>query len=272
MKLTVACMVSATILHCSILTLNMQSARYLWLSGIISDCTSFYVVAFSVSSVCATLIPLIFLKSYGVMFECRSADNKACGCLVLVGLFGGSGTVSMLMSFTNCSVTSLATCSWCYLSSLSIYIACFPDIQTLSTSLWLKRCVLNMMSSSSVIWCPSSSIDWCNLMPILDTFCASNSSFTEYSVEGNSIWCGFHGWQEVNSICGNAVRSFLVGNQVLRNIFVLWYSKPAVKYPLGLVIFISSVALYGFSWTCVWNWPNLLVLIRVWSSSGIYKA
>ena len=73
----------------------MQSAQYLQLSGIIADRTRFCVVAFSVSAACATLIPHCSLKSSGVVCECRSADKKTCGCLVLIGLFGGSGTVSM---------------------------------------------------------------------------------------------------------------------------------------------------------------------------------
>ena len=73
----------------------MQSARYLRLSGIISDHTSFCVVALSVSAACATLIPHRLLKYYGVLFECRSADKKARGCMMSVGLFGDSGTVSM---------------------------------------------------------------------------------------------------------------------------------------------------------------------------------
>ena len=73
----------------------MLSARYLQLSGIIVDHTSVFVVDFSVSAACATLIPHHFLKYYGVVFECRSVDKKYCGCLMLVGFFGGSGTVSM---------------------------------------------------------------------------------------------------------------------------------------------------------------------------------
>ena len=90
--------------------------------------------------------------------------------------------------------------------------------------------------------------------------------------EGNSILYGFYGWREFNSICENAARSVWVGNQVLRNIFVPLGSNHAVKYPLGLVIFIGSVAWYGLSLNCVWNWRNWLGLIKVWSSYGIYKA
>ena len=152
MKLTLACMVSATIVHFSILILNMQSAQYLQLSGIIADCTSFCVVDFSVSAACTTLIPDCSLKYSGVVFECSSDDNKSRGCLMLVGFFGGSGTVSMWMYFTSCSVTSLDTCWCCSLVLLSITIACFPDIWRLATSLWLKHCVLNMMSYLSAIW------------------------------------------------------------------------------------------------------------------------
>ena len=151
MELALACMVSIVIVHCSILTLNMRSTRYLRLSGIIADCTSFCVVAFIVSAACATLFHHSSLKYSVVVFECCSADKKACGCLISVGLFCGSGTVSMLMSFTSCSVTSLATCLYCSLVVLSISILCFPYIWTLATSLWLKSCVLNMMSSSSMI-------------------------------------------------------------------------------------------------------------------------
>ena len=179
-----------------------------------------------------------------------------------VGFFGGSGMISIWISFTSCSVTSLATWSFPPLVSLS----------TLATSLWLKHCVLNMMPSSSAIWCSSSSTYWWNLVPIIDTFHALLPSFTWYFVEGNSIWCVFHGCHGVNSICGNAARYVWVGNQVLRNIFVPWDFKHAVKYPFGLVIFISSVACYGLSWNSVWNLRNWLGLIREWSSYGIYKA
>ena len=149
--MNLACMVFVTILHCSILTLNIRSTRYLRLSGIISDLTSFCVVAFSVSAAFATLIHHHLLKSSGVVFECRSADKKACGCLMMVWLFGSSGTVSMWISFTSFSLTTLATCRYCSLVALSITISCFTDIWTLATSLWLKRCVLNMMSLSSTI-------------------------------------------------------------------------------------------------------------------------
>ena len=95
MELTLSCMVSVEIVQCSILTLNMRSARYLQLSGIISDHKSLYVVAFSIRDACATLIPHHLIKYYGVVFKCCSTDKKARGCLMLVGLFGGSGTVSM---------------------------------------------------------------------------------------------------------------------------------------------------------------------------------
>ena len=95
MELTLVCMVYVTIVHFSLLTLNMQSARYLRLSGIIADCTSFCVVAFSVIDTCATLINYCSLKSSGVVIECRSADKKACVCLMSVRIFGCSGTVSM---------------------------------------------------------------------------------------------------------------------------------------------------------------------------------
>ena len=178
MELTLACIVSVTIIHCSLLTLNMWSARYLRLSKIISNCTSFCVVAFSVSAACATLIPHCSCKSYSVVFECQSADKKSCGCMMSIGFFGGSGTVAMWMSFTGCFVTSLATCCCCSLVTLSITIACFPGICTIATSIWLKRYVLNMMSSSSMIWRSSYSIGWWYLMPILNTFFVSISSFT----------------------------------------------------------------------------------------------
>ena len=95
MELNLACMVYVTIVHCSLLKLNMQSARCLQLSGIIKNCTSFCVVTFSVSAACATLITHSSLTYFGVVFKCRSADKKARGCLMSVGLFGGSGTVSM---------------------------------------------------------------------------------------------------------------------------------------------------------------------------------
>ena len=88
-------MVPVTIVHCSILTLNMQSNRYLRLSDIIDDHTSLCVADFSFSAACTTLIPHSLLKSSGVVFECRSADKKARGFLMSVGFFGGSGTVSM---------------------------------------------------------------------------------------------------------------------------------------------------------------------------------
>ena len=108
-------------------------------------------------------------------------------------------------------------------------------------------------------------------MPILDTFCASISYFTQYFVEGNSIWCEFHGWREFNSICGNVARFIWVGNQVLRNIFLPCDSKHAVKYLLGLVIFIGSVVWYGLSWTFLSNWRNWLGLIMIWWSSVVYN-
>ena len=162
----------------SILTLNMWSTWYLQLSGIFSECPSSCVVSFSVSLACATLIPHRLLKYYVVVFECWSADRKSCGCLILVRFFGGSVTLSMWMSFTSCSVTILATCRCFSLVALFIAIACFPDIRTLFTSLWLKCSVLNMMSSSSTIWHSLSAIDWWNLIPILDRFRASVSSFT----------------------------------------------------------------------------------------------
>ena len=63
--------------------------------AIIANCTNLYVVSFSISAACATIIPHCSLKSSGVVFECRSADNKACGCLMSVGFFRGFGTVSM---------------------------------------------------------------------------------------------------------------------------------------------------------------------------------
>ena len=70
MELALECMVSITILHCSILTLNIQSARYLRLSGIMADYTRFFVVAFSVSAARVTLIPNRLLKSSAVVFKC----------------------------------------------------------------------------------------------------------------------------------------------------------------------------------------------------------
>ena len=152
MVLNLDFMVSVAILHCSILTLNIRSARYLRLSGIIANHTSFCVVDFRVSASCATLNYHCSLKSSGVVFDCRSADKKALGCLVLVGLFGGSVTVSTWIYFTSCSVTSLDNCCWFSLVALYIYIAYLPDIQTLATIIWSKRCVLNIMSSSSTIW------------------------------------------------------------------------------------------------------------------------
>ena len=144
MELDLACMISVTIVHCSIFTLNMWSAQYLQLSGIISNRTSFCVVAFSFIAYCATLIPRHLLNSSGLLFKCRSDDNKYCGCLMSVGLSGGSGTVSIWMSFTIFSITSLDTCICCYLVEFSIAIACFPDIQTLATSHCLKLCVLKL--------------------------------------------------------------------------------------------------------------------------------
>ena len=95
MELTLACMVYVKIVHYNLLTLNMKSARYLQLSGIISNCTSFCVVDFSVSATCATLIPHRLLKSSDVVFKCRSSDKKSRGCLMLVICFGGFGTLSM---------------------------------------------------------------------------------------------------------------------------------------------------------------------------------
>ena len=160
MELNLACMVSVAILHCSLLPLNMKSARYLRLSGIIADHTSFCVVSFKVSADCAPLIPNLSLKSYSVVFECCYDDKKSRDCLMSVGIFGGSGTVSMWMSFTSFSITRLDTCRCCSLVAFSIPIHSFPDIRTLAASIWLKHCVLNIMSSSSVIWRSSSSIDW----------------------------------------------------------------------------------------------------------------
>ena len=61
----------------------------------ISDRTSFYDVALSVSAACTTLIPHLLLKSSGIVFECRSFDKKYRGCLISVGFFGGSSMVSM---------------------------------------------------------------------------------------------------------------------------------------------------------------------------------
>ena len=178
MELTLAWMVSVTIVHCSLLKLNMWSAWYLRLNGIITDCTSFCVIDFSVSDAWATLIPHCLLKSHGVVFECCSSDNKSHGCLMPFGFFGGSGTVSMCMSFTSCSITILNTYRCCSLVAICIAIVCFPDIRTLATSFWLKRCVFNVISSLSSIWSSSSSIEWWYLIPILDTFHASISSFT----------------------------------------------------------------------------------------------
>ena len=63
----------------------MRSAQYMRLSGIIANRTSFCVVALIVSAACATLIPHRLLKYYGVLFECRSADKKARGCMMSVG-------------------------------------------------------------------------------------------------------------------------------------------------------------------------------------------
>ena len=73
----------------------MRSAQYLQLSDIIDDHTSLCVADFSFSAACTTLIPHSLLKSSGVVFGCRSVDKKDRGCLMLVGLFCGSGTVSM---------------------------------------------------------------------------------------------------------------------------------------------------------------------------------
>ena len=143
-------------LHCSLLTLNMLSARYLQLSGLISNHRSCCVVAFSVSDACSTLIPHHLLRYSAVVFECSSSDKKASVFLVSVELFCGYSTVSMWMYFTSWFVTSLAICCCCSLVALSITIACFPDIRMLATSLWLILCVLNIMSSSSIIWQSSS--------------------------------------------------------------------------------------------------------------------
>ena len=153
-------MVSVAIIYCSLFTLNMWSARYMWLSGIIVDRTSFCVVAFSNSAACETLIPHRLLKPFGVVFKCLSADKKARGCLLLVGSFGGYGTVLIWMSFTSFSVTSLAICCYSSLVALSITIARFSYIWTLANSLWLKHFVFNMMYSSSAIWRSSSSIEY----------------------------------------------------------------------------------------------------------------
>ena len=154
MELTLECMVPVVSIHCSLMTLNIRSDRYLRLSGIIADCTSLCVVALSASAIFTTLIPHCLFKSSCVVFECRSADKKDRGCLMLVVLFGGSGMVSMWMSFTSFSVASLDTCHCCSPVALSIAITCLPDIWTLATILWLKRCVLNMMFSSFTIWLP----------------------------------------------------------------------------------------------------------------------
>ena len=165
--------------NCKLLFLDIKiwSAQYLRLSGIIANHTSFCVVDFYVSAACATLITHHSLKYSGVVFECHSTDNKSRGCLMSVGFFGGSGTVSMWMSFTSCSVTSSDTCSCCSLIAFSIDIYCFPGIWTLATGIWFKHCVLNMMSSSSATLHSSSPIDWWDLMTILDTFRASIFSF-----------------------------------------------------------------------------------------------
>ena len=93
MELTLVCVVSVAIIHCIILILDMQSAQYLRLSGIIANQKSFCVVAFSVSAACKTLIPHRLLKYSIVVFDFSSYDKKACSCLMSVGLFGGYGTV-----------------------------------------------------------------------------------------------------------------------------------------------------------------------------------
>ena len=86
---------SVEIVHCSILKLNMRSAQYLRLSGIIANRTNLCVVVFSVSTDCTTLIPHRLLKFSGVVFECCSDDKKSRGCLMSFRLYGGSGMVSM---------------------------------------------------------------------------------------------------------------------------------------------------------------------------------
>ena len=95
MELTLACMVYVKIVHYNLLTLNMKSARYLQLGGIIANRTSFCVVSLSFSAAFATLIPHFSLKYSDVVFKCRSVDKKACGCLMSVRLFGGYGTLLM---------------------------------------------------------------------------------------------------------------------------------------------------------------------------------
>ena len=76
MDLTLVCTVYVAIVHCSLLTLNMQSVQYLRLSGIISNHKNLSVVVFSVSAACASLIPHHSPKSSGVVFKCRSSDKN----------------------------------------------------------------------------------------------------------------------------------------------------------------------------------------------------
>ena len=156
--------------------------------------------------------------------------------------------------------------------SCTIYIYClFPWYSSASHQSLVERFVLNMISSAYTIWRSPSSIDWWNLMTILDKFCASLSYFTYILLRGTQF--------DVDSIVGIKPIQYVgmrLGLSELETMcwgiyFFYWDSKQAIKSPLGLVISIVSVAWYGLSWTCVWNWRNWLGLIRVWSRSGIYK-
>ena len=72
-------MVSVDIMPCTRLTSNMRSAWYLLASGMTDDLTNFWVVALRVSVACSKLSPHIFLRSSGVVLECRLDDKNVLG-------------------------------------------------------------------------------------------------------------------------------------------------------------------------------------------------
>ena len=69
------CIISVGIINSNRLTPNNLYALYLQQSGITADCFRCCLVAFSVNFACTTLILHPLLKSYGVVFECRSDDK-----------------------------------------------------------------------------------------------------------------------------------------------------------------------------------------------------
>ena len=87
-----AWIVYVAIIQPNCLNPNILSALYLRLSGITANRLRRCVVAFSVNFACATLIPHLLLKYYGVVFDCCLDDMNMRGCLNYSGCSSGSGT------------------------------------------------------------------------------------------------------------------------------------------------------------------------------------